>query len=178
MGVLYFAYTSRISPEEMEHVAPAAVFQFIAHLPETRLVFPITNGKWKGALPSVIPAPGNTVWGVVFKLPPRDLETLDRAETREGRVRTLVSAMDRTGKRHEVVTHVAKPNGRVAKSEKSLKTVRNGKANGSSPVAANGTASPLTTPPSSDYMRLVVRGCRYWKLPTGWVACLEEYVTR
>lgn len=172
MGVLYFAYTSRISPEEMEHVAPAAVFQFIAHLPETRLVFPITNGKWKGALPSVIPAPGNTVWGAVFKLPPRDLETLDRAEVREGRVRTLISAMDRSGKRHEVVTHVAKPNGRGAKADK------NGKANGSSHNPANGVGNPPTAAPSSDYMRLVVRGGRYWKLPTGWVASLEEYVTR
>ena len=53
--MLYFAYNARISPDEMQQVAPNAEFQFIAHLPEWGLEFPITNDTWGGTLPVVKP---------------------------------------------------------------------------------------------------------------------------
>ncbi len=144
---LYFAYSALLSPQRIVEVVPDAQFQFIAHLPETRLVFPYRNGLWDGGLPSVRPEPGNTVWGAVFEIPARALTQLDAAEEAEGRVRSeSFKAVDREGHRHPVVTHV-----------------HNG--------AANGDYTPCR-----DYMRLVVDGGRHWKLPTGWVAGLEEYV--
>jgi hypothetical protein len=56
---LYFAYDATIDPTKLAGVAPGAQFQFIAHLPEWRLTFPIPNGD--GSLPSVRPESGNTV---------------------------------------------------------------------------------------------------------------------
>ncbi len=144
---LYFAYTALISPRRMAEAAPGAKFRFIAHLPETRLVFPYSNGAWDGTLPSVRPEAGNTVWGAVFEVPSKQLADLNAVEEAEGRTATEdFKAVDREGRRHSVTTHVH---------------------NGSSDVEE---------PPSRDYMRLVVEGGHHWNLPTGWVAGLEEYV--
>lgn len=145
--MLYFAYTTLIEPAVMADAAPDSEFQFVAHLPETQLIFPYNNGKWKGGLPSVKAEPGNTVWGAIFEVPSEQMSSLDVAEKEEGRVRVTVSAMDRSGKRHEVQTHVHEENG--GKQHK----------------------------PSAKYMEVVVRGSRHWQLPAGWVAGLEEYVT-
>lgn len=143
---LYFAYTAMISPRRLGVVAPGAEFQFIAHLPETRLIFPTSNGSWEGGLPSVRPEPGNTVWGAVFEIAEVELKAIDEAEADEGRKRANLSAMDRGGRRHEVVSHVF-------------------------PESANGDQTP-----SRKYMAMVVEGGRHWSLPAGWVAGLEEYV--
>ncbi len=143
--MLYFAYDANISPARLATVAPEAEFCFIAHLPEWKMEYTIRNGS--GGLPSVRPLPGNTVWGAVFTVPNADLTRIDTAEAGEGRVRTTTQAMDRAGKRHDVVTHVA---GKTARA-------------------------PLT--PEARYVRLMVDGGRHWKLPAGWVAALEEHLT-
>ncbi len=145
--MLYFAYTALIEPSRMGDHAPEAEFQFVAHLPETQLIFPYENGGWQGGLPSVKAEPGNTVWGAIFEVPSEQLSALDICEKEEGRVRVTLSAMDRSGKRHQVETHVHEENG----------------------------AGEHT--PSSEYMAIVVSGSRYWKLPAGWIAGLEEFVT-
>ncbi len=138
-----------IAPQRLSAVAPDAEFKFIAHLPETRLVFPLLDGSWSGALPSVQPEAGNTVWGAVFEVPDGALDRIHGAEQAEGRNPTKAfQAVDREGKRHEVITHVHDPK------------------------AANGSGDD----PSRSYMELVVEGGRHWGLPTGWVAGLEEYV--
>lgn len=144
---LYFAYSAMINPRRISEVAPGAEFRFIAHLPETRLIFPYSNGQWEGTLPSVKPEPGNTVWGAIFEVPTKELAAIDAAEEKEGRSRsTAFKAVDREGKRHPVVTHV------------------------------HDSDTDIGPDPSRDYMELVVAGGRHWKLPTGWVAGLEEYV--
>jgi len=131
----------------MREVVPEARFRFVAHLPETRLVFPYEDGVWEGGLPSVRPEPGNTVWGAVFEVSDTALKLIDEEESTEGRERSDdFRAVDREGHRHSVVTHV-----HIG--------------------ASNGEYAPCR-----DYMRMVVAGGRHWKLPTGWVAGLEEYV--
>lgn len=142
--MLYFAYDATIDPERLAGVAPGAEFQFIAHLPEWRLTFPIPNGG--GSLPSVHPESGNTVWGAVFRLPAAEVERLNAAQESEGRVPTTVQAMDREGRRHEVLVHVAGP-------------------------GANGGGAP-----EAEYLRRMVQGGRHWHLPAGWVASLEEHL--
>lgn len=144
---MYFAYTALISPRRMAEAVPEAKFRFIAHLPETRLVFPYSNGTWEGGLPSVRPEPGNTVWGAVFEIPAKQVAELNAVEEQEGRIPTEdFKAVDREGNRHTVLTHIH---------------------NGSAGVKES---------PSREYMRLVVEGGHHWKLPAGWVAGLEEYV--
>ena len=144
---LYFAYTANISPARLQELIPDAEFRFIAHLPETRLVFPVKDAEWDGGLPSVVPEAGNTVWGAVFELPSKELSALNSAEEGESRIPSeSFKAVDREGRSHRVLTH----------------------------VHPNGTGAEHT--PSRSYMAIVVEGARHWGLPTGWVAGLEEYV--
>jgi len=144
--VLYFAYTARIAPMQMAEVAPGAEFQFIAHLPQWGLEFPMKNRTWKGGLPTVKREEGSTVWGAVFAVPDEDFHSLDAVETSEKRTATTVEAMDRTGKRHQVTVHL-----------------HEGRRNG-------------TYPPSPEYLELMLSGSRHWSLPAGWIAGLEEHL--
>jgi gamma-glutamylcyclotransferase len=143
--VFYFAYDANIDPDRIVGLAPSASFEFIAHLPEYKMEFSILNGS-AGGLPSVRPLPGNTVWGAIFTVADTELRAIDEQEASEGRVRTVTQAMDREGRRHDVVTH----------------------------VSADGAEADLD--PEPGYLELMVRGGRHWKLPTGWVASLEEHL--
>jgi hypothetical protein len=142
--LLYFAYDANIEPSRLSEVAPRAEFRFIAHLPEWRLHFPIPNGS--GGLPSVRPESGNTVWGAVFSVPDTDLPDLNAREHEEGRVPTTTQAMDREGRRHDVLVHVCGNE-------------------------VNGEFDP-----ERPYLEAMVAGSRHWKLPAGWVANLEEHL--
>jgi gamma-glutamylcyclotransferase len=133
----------------MAQAAPEAEFQFIAHLPEWVLDFPIADKTWGGTLPAIRPAPGNTVWGAVYDIDKADLAALDGVELEEQRSQQTVEAMDRTGKRHQVVVHLL-----------------------DGPANTNGNGFK----PSSEYLRLMVDGSRHWSLPIGWIAGLEEHL--
>jgi hypothetical protein len=134
----------------MAEVAPQAEFQFIAHLPEWGLEFPIVDATWGGSLPTIHRAAGSTVWGAVYELPDPDLTSLNEIESAEQRSSQVVEAMDRAGKRHQVIAHVVD----------------------SSPPQ-NGNSSSR---PSSEYLQLMVAGSRHWSLPVGWIAGLEEHL--
>ena len=149
-ALLYFAYNARISPDQMELAAPGAEFQFIAHLPEWGLDFPISNSSWEGSLPAITPESGSTVWGAVYEIAQTDLETLDEVESAEQRSSTTIEAMDRTGKRHQVLVHLL-----------------------DGPPTTNGNGSRQ---PSTSYLQLMVAGSRHWNLPVGWIAGLEEHL--
>ena len=109
--MLYFAYTARIDPSVMAQSAPGAVFEFIAHIPEWGLAFPITGNGWSGGLPSIDPNEGETVWGAVFTVPDNEVAALDAAEAEENRTRDTVEAIDRSGRRHQVAIHRARDDG-------------------------------------------------------------------
>lgn len=142
--MFYFAYNANIDPRRLGIIAPGASFEFIAHLPEWKMEFTILNGA--GGLPNVRPLPGNTVWGAIFSIPDSDLAAIDVQEAGEGRKPTRAQAMDREGRRHDVITH----------------------------VAAGGDGAPLE--PEQQYLQMMVSGGRHWKLPMGWVASLEEHL--
>ncbi|MDJ0961260.1 MAG: gamma-glutamylcyclotransferase family protein [Acidimicrobiia bacterium] len=132
----------------MAATAPNAEFEFIAHLPEWGLEFPVESDTWGGALPTVTPTTGSTVWGAVFNVDDSALEALDEAEGAEHRVRTTIEAMDRMGRRHQVAVHLHQPNG-----------------------SSNGAGTP-----SEEYLRIMLDGSRHWSLPAGWIAGLEEHL--
>lgn len=133
----------------MAKAAPGATFQFIAHLPEWGLDFPIANDTWGGTLPAVKPEPGSTVWGAVYDVPKPDLDNLDDIEASEQRSADTVEAMDRNGKRHQVIVH---------------------RMNGVATSNGDGRR------PAPDYLKLMVAGSRHWSLPFGWIAGLEEHL--
>ena len=149
--LLYFAYTTRIAPARMAATAPSATFEFIAHLPEWGLEFPVASDDWDGAIPTVAPTTGSTVWGAVFDVDDSALEALDEAEGAESRVRATVEAMDRMGRRHKVVVHVHE---------------------------ANGALTNRSPAPSAEYLEIMLDGSRHWSLPAGWIAGLEEHLQR
>lgn len=149
-ALLYFAYNARIAPDQMAATAPGAEFQFIAHLPEWGLDFPISGTSWGGALPAIKPQPGSTVWGAVYELGSKDYAALDAVEAAEQRSADTIEAMDRTGRRHQVTVHLM---------------------NGASSSNGNGSLAP-----SADYLALMVAGSRHWSLPVGWIAGLEEHL--
>lgn len=128
----------------MTEVAPGAEFEFIAHLPEWGIEFPIDGNGWNGSLPAVFPAEGSTVWGAVFSVPDGEIESLNNIERAEDRTVSTVEAMDRLGRRHQVLVHIYDG-------------------------ATNGALEP-----SADYLELMLRGSRHWSLPAGWIAGLEE----
>jgi hypothetical protein len=130
----------------MAEVSPEAQFEFIAHLPEWGLSFPIDGNGWGGALPTAAPQSGSTVWGAVYSVPDQDQGAIDRIEVEEGRHATPVEAIDRMGRRHTVVTHLADP---TAVTERE---------------------------PSRDYVGIMLVGSRHWSLPAGWIAGLEEHI--
>ncbi len=144
--LLYFAYNARIAPSRMAEVSPGAEFQFIAHLPQHGLDWPIDSGDWEGGLPSVTPDDVSTVWGAVFLVPEDEFAALDEAEAEENREAQLIEAMDRNGRRHQVTVHVY-----------------TGEPNGSHD-------------PSPDYVTFMLDGSRHWNLPAGWIAGLEEHL--
>lgn len=144
--MLYFAYTARIEPSKMAEVAPGATFEFIAHLLDWDLEFSINGNGWAGGLPSVSPAEGDTVWGAVYAVPDGEIAAVDAVESAELRHRDHVEAIDRLGRRHQVLTHRAADNGSLAH------------------------------PPSKDYLAVMLAGSRHWELPAGWIVRLEDHL--
>ena len=143
--MLYFLYGARLDPELLAEVAPSARMVAVAHLPETRLHFPLLHPEL-GGLPSVAPSPGHTVWGVVVELTEEEAAALDAGESAHGRrPEKGWRAVDRQGNAYEVVVHVAAGE-------------------------LDGEATPSAT-----YLEFMVRGGRHWQLPTGWLLGLEEY---
>jgi gamma-glutamylcyclotransferase (GGCT)/AIG2-like uncharacterized protein YtfP len=108
----------------------------------------VESSDWGGGLPTVKPESGSTVWGAVFAVADRELRHLDAVEGAEQRVRSVVEAMDRNGRRHQVAVHLHPANG-------------------------NGTHRP-----SADYLRIMLDGSRHWSLPAGWIAGLEEHLQK
>ncbi len=145
-SVLYFAYTARIAPGTMAEVAPDANFVFIAHLTGWGIHFPISGNGWDGALPTAVPAAGSTVWGAVYEVSEKGLSGIDIAETNEGRTATTVEAIDRSGKRYHVRTHLGPED------------------------------HPDDLEPSAEYLSVMVNGSRHWGLPAGWVIGLEDHL--
>jgi AIG2-like family len=100
--MFYFTYGGFLDPARLESVAPGIKVALVAHLPETRLTFPTADG-----LPSVEPATGHTVWGGIFEVTGKQMASITLAEAIEGREpREDLRAVDRAGKKYEVVTFV------------------------------------------------------------------------
>ena len=125
---------------------PGATFEFVAHLQEWALEFPISGNGWNGGLPTVNPSQSDTVWGAVFTVPDDEIAALDAIEAEEQRHRDAIQAIDRTGGRHQVATHRANDIG----------------------------TKPLH--PAPDYVALMLAGSRHWELPAGWILRLEDHL--
>ncbi len=140
---LLFAYASLLIPDRIGRVAPGAEFLFTAHYPETRLEFVRTDvGR---VVPTLVPDPGHTVWGGVFRVANDQLEALLKAEEAQGRVPgNTQKAIDREGNKHDCLAFVA-----------------------------DGHFEGGHRPEPGD-LEAIIAGARHWNLPAGWVMGLEE----
>jgi gamma-glutamylcyclotransferase len=73
----HFAYGSNMNHEQVLARGAKPKVVAAAKLPDHRLGFFGYSAVWDGAEESVIPAPGQDVWGVIYELTPSDKEKLD-----------------------------------------------------------------------------------------------------
>jgi gamma-glutamylcyclotransferase (GGCT)/AIG2-like uncharacterized protein YtfP len=81
---LYFAYGSNLNPEQMAHRCPGHRVLGRASLPGHVLRFRGYGRDWEGAVGTVEPSPGSTVWGALFELTAEHYATLDEYEGYDG----------------------------------------------------------------------------------------------
>lgn len=75
--LLYFAYGSNMHPDQIAARCLGAACLGPARLADYRLAFFGKSLVWDGAFETVIPAPGETLWGVLYALSPLDADSLD-----------------------------------------------------------------------------------------------------
>lgn len=79
-AMLLFAYGSSLSTKFLRQYCPTAVFQMKAELSNYRIVFPFYSLKRQGGISSIIHAPGELVYGVLYEVNQKEVEDLDIAE--------------------------------------------------------------------------------------------------
>lgn len=78
--VLYFAYGSNLDPAQMRRRCPGACIEGPATLRGYRLAFAGHSRTWGGAVATAVPERGVVLEGVLYRVPTKDLATLDRCE--------------------------------------------------------------------------------------------------
>jgi cation transport regulator ChaC len=150
-----FAYGSNMDLAQMSERCPNSkdIFQpFVARADGWKLWFPRQSERRQGGVGSIISAPGEAVWGVVFGLTTQDLARLDRSEgVSAGAYRRarLPIAWGRDLKQ-EVWTYLAIPQ----------------------------DEPPMRYAPHEDYLAQYIRGAEYFKLPADYIDKLKRIETR
>lgn len=75
--LLFFAYGANMRPKQIEARCHKPVVLGLARLPEHRVAFFGQSTIWDGGEETVVPEPGQEVWGVLYKLSFADREQLD-----------------------------------------------------------------------------------------------------
>lgn len=81
---LYFAYGSNLLRERVQLRNAATTFCSTARLQDFKLTFGSVQGRtisqWHGGAATIVPSPGDEVWGVVWQMNKDGLSTLDEQE--------------------------------------------------------------------------------------------------
>lgn len=104
MSALYFAYGSNLKASRMRARAPSARAAGVARVRGYRLVLD-KRGADGSAKANLAPAPGATVWGVLYALDPEEIPLLDRAEG--GYARVPVRAASEAAEAQPAFTYVS-----------------------------------------------------------------------
>ena len=76
----FFFYADNLNPSQLKRRAPEHKFLFTAYRPDHSIQFCRWSTQWRCGLASVIPSPGEKVWGAVFEITDEDLKILDEFE--------------------------------------------------------------------------------------------------
>lgn len=77
---LYFGFGSNLLAARIQLENPTAVFHTIARVSDYRLDFDRKSREWHGASATIIPSPGDHVWGVVWLIKWSEIADLDNQE--------------------------------------------------------------------------------------------------
>ena len=128
----YFAYASNLNRKQMTEHCPNGKPEFMATLPNYKLIFAGWSREWKGGVASIKPFKGEKVIGAVYEVSDRDLRLLDKHEGYPTIYhRFNVTVWTETGESVEAVTYI-----KVDQSEE--------------------------TQPSEGYLAIIQQGYRDW----------------
>lgn len=77
---LYFAYGSNLLAKRIHINCPSASRAGIGKLVDYRLDFTMYAKGWKGAVATIVPTEGKTVWGAIWKIASEEMRKLDKQE--------------------------------------------------------------------------------------------------
>ena len=106
---LYFAFGSNLDADQMAERCPGSRAAFRARLANHRIAFTYPSRRWGGGAADVVPAPGNSVWGLVWELDDAQLAALDRYELGYERVGLVV--LDAVDRSHRVTSYSVRTKG-------------------------------------------------------------------
>ena len=142
----FFFYADNLNPSQLKRRAPEHKFLFTGYLPDHSIQFCRWSTQWRCGLASVIPSPGEKVWGAVFEITDEDLKILDEFEgdVPQGAYRHLpVTVITEEGEKLLVTTHAANPIGKFK--------------------------------PKEHYIDWVLKGLKQWKLPEECIEQWQAY---
>jgi gamma-glutamylcyclotransferase (GGCT)/AIG2-like uncharacterized protein YtfP len=152
--MLYFAYGSNLSWEQMNQRCPSARFVGVGVLPDHKLAFTRKSVNRGCGVADALPENGAAVWGVVFQIDDVDIGKLDASEGyKPGRSKNSYF-------RRETRVLV---DGDHQRPLETWVYFANRERN-----------APL---PNAAYKDLIVSGAKYWHLPHEYVRQLEQVVT-
>jgi gamma-glutamylcyclotransferase len=149
VAMKFFFYADNLNPTQLKRRAPEHKFLFKAYLPEHTIQFCRWSSQWRCGLASVVPSPGEKVWGAVFEITDEDLKIMDEFEgdVPQGAYRHVpVTVVTEEGEKVFVSTHAANPIGKFK--------------------------------PKEHYLDWVMKGIKHWKLPEESVEQWESYKPR
>jgi gamma-glutamylcyclotransferase len=145
----FFLYADNLNPSQLKRRAPEHKPVGKAYLPDHRLNFCRWSSQWRCGLPSVIPSPGEKVWGMIFEITDEDLKLLDEFE----------GDVPQGAFRHVQVTVIAEGD------EKTLATTY--------------AADPIGKfKPKEHYIEWVIKGLKHWKLPDEYIESWKSYLPK
>lgn len=145
----FFLYADHLNPVQLKRRAPEHRFLYLATLTDHTIKFCRWSSQWRCGLASVVPSPGEKVWGGVFEVTDEDVKIMDEFEqdVPQGAYRQLqVTVLNEAGSKELVTTYAANPIGKFKAKD--------------------------------HYLDWVMKGLTQWKLPQEAVQQWESYRPR
>lgn len=119
--VRVFAYGPWMSQRRMSSACPAVANPAAVYLPDHDICFPTGSARDGGGIVSVVASSGSVVWGVLYEVEIRELETLGRM-LGEAYSLEVVEVKASNGQKLTCRSHVIRPTGRhVVPGEKYIR---------------------------------------------------------
>lgn len=153
--MIYFAYGADLNPARMTQNSPGYKTVGAARLRDWSIAFPRYSASERSAVASILRQPGESVWGALYEVPDRELPILDSIF---GFYPDGLLQIDEYVRREVEVERQGRPLPVVAHTYVAIPDDRE-------------------TPPTADYMMLIIDGARYHGLPRAYIGALNAVKT-